>query len=64
MTLLDKVKKLFGGAAEKTGDLAEKAGDAATEVFVKVEDAADSVVDRIDGDDDSPAGTTPGGHRS
>jgi hypothetical protein len=61
MGMLDTVKALFGGAAKKTGSLAEKAGEAAKETFEKVEDVAESAPDRIKGEADSSGEVKPGG---
>lgn len=61
MTVLDKVKAVFGGARKTTGSLAEKAGEAAKDTFEKVEDVADKAADRIRGEEDSAGEETPGG---
>jgi hypothetical protein len=60
MGILDKAKKLFGGAGEKTGDLAKKAGEAAHEAYEKVEDVAEGAADRIRGEERPSEEKTPG----
>ena len=60
MTVLDKIKAMFGGAKNTTGSLAEKAEEGAKGTSEKVEDVADKAADRITGEEDSGE-VTPGG---